>query len=75
METSIILAAKDLGRLVREARKAQGLSQDELAGLTNVGRRFIGDLENGKETAQLGKALHVLMGLGVSLSATRKWRP
>lgn len=65
--------AKELGQIVREARKAQGLSQDDLAGLTGTGRRFIGDLENGKETAQLGKVLHVLSTLGVALTAVKEW--
>ena len=69
-----IQTAKDLGRIVWEARKAQGLNQDELAGLTGTGRRFISDLENGKETTQLGKVLHVLGGLGISLSVSMKWK-
>ena len=30
--------AKDLGRVVREARKAQKLSQDDLAGMAGTGR-------------------------------------
>lgn len=71
---NIILNPKDLGLVVRDARKAQGLSQDDLAGITGTGRRFIGDLEGGKPTAQLGKVLHVLSALGVALNATQKWR-
>ncbi len=71
---NMISNAKDLGRMVREARKIQGLNQDDLAGMTGVGRRFIGDLENGKETSQLGKVLHVLSALGIALSATQKWK-
>jgi HTH-type transcriptional regulator / antitoxin HipB len=70
----IILNPKDLGLIVRDARKAQGLSQDDLAGITGTGRRFIGDLEGGKPTAQLSKVLHVLSALGVALNATQKWR-
>jgi y4mF family transcriptional regulator len=50
--------------IVRTARKAQGLRQDELAGAAGVGLRFIVDLEAGKPTAQLGKALQVLEALG-----------
>ena len=63
----------DLGKIVQAARKAQKLSQDDLAGLTGTGRRFISELESGKETAQLGKTLHVLKSLGISLSANHKW--
>ena len=65
--------AEDLGRVVREARKAQKLSQDDLAGMAGTGRRFIVDLEKGKETVQFGKVLRVLATLGVSVAAIRKW--
>ena len=65
--------AEDLGRVVREARKAQELSQDDLAGMAGTGRRFIVDLEKGKETVQFGKVLRVLTTLGVSVAAIRKW--
>ena len=64
--------AEDLGRVVREARKAQKLSQDDLAGMAGTGRRFIVDLEKGKETVQFGKVLRVLATLGVSVVAIRK---
>ena len=55
---SKIRNTEDLSRIVLEARKAQKLSQDDLAGMAGTGRRFIVDLEKGKETAQLGKVLH-----------------
>ena len=64
---------EDLGRVVREARKAQKLSQNDLAGMAGTGRRFIVDLEKGKETVQFGKVLRVLATLGVSVAAIRKW--
>ena len=54
----------ELGAIVRAARKAQKLRQDQLAGVANVGLRFIVDLEKGKPTAQIGKALTVLAALG-----------
>ena len=69
-----ILSTKDLGLSIRDARKAQALSQDDLAGMTGTGRRFISDLESGKDTAQIGKILHVLRSLGVALSAVQKWK-
>ena len=58
------LTPLDIGKIVRTTRKAQGLRQDELAGAAGVGLRFIVDLEAGKPTAQLGKALQVLEALG-----------
>jgi y4mF family transcriptional regulator len=54
----------ELGGIVRAARKAQGLRQDQLAGVSGVGLRFIVELEAGKATAQLGKVLRVLATLG-----------
>ena len=53
-----------LGQIVRHERKAQGLRQDELAAASGVGVRFIVDLEAGKSTLQLEKALLVLRTLG-----------
>ena len=47
MNTSI-RNSEDLGKIVRETRKAQKLSQENLAGMANTGRRFIVDLEKGR---------------------------
>ena len=62
------LTPAGIGAIVRNARKAQSLRQDELAGAAGVGLRFIVDLEAGKPTAQIGKALQVLQALGCSIS-------
>ncbi len=63
-----IHSTEGLGALVRQFRKASGLRQDQLAGVANVGLRFIVDLEKGKPTAQVGKVLQVLKILGCSLT-------
>ncbi len=57
----------EVGRIVRETRRAQGLRQDQLAGAAGVGVRFLVELEAGKATAQIGKALAVLAALGCRL--------
>ncbi|SMF94389.1 transcriptional regulator, y4mF family [Methylomagnum ishizawai] len=57
----------ELGNALRSARKSQGLTQEQLAAACGVGRRFIVDLESGKPTCQLGKALSVLSTLGLSV--------
>ena len=41
--------------------------------MAGTGRRFIVDLEKGKETVQFGKVLRVLAILGVSVATIRKW--
>ncbi len=56
-----------IGQLVRRTRRAQRLRQDQLAGAAGVGVRFLVELEAGKATAQIGKALAVLSALGCTL--------
>ncbi len=62
-----IRTTNEIGILVRTMRKEQNLRQDELAGVSGVGTRFIVDLEAGKPTAQIGKVLQVLQILGCSV--------
>lgn len=64
------ITPSEIGDIVRTTRKAAGLRQDELAGAAGVGLRFIVDLEAGKPTAQIGKALQVLAALGCSIEIT-----
>jgi y4mF family transcriptional regulator len=64
------LSTAEIGNIVRTTRKAAGLRQDELAGASGVGLRFIVDLEAGKSTAQIGKTLQVLAALGCSIYIT-----
>jgi y4mF family transcriptional regulator len=69
MEGSRIATARDFGAVVRRARTRQRLTQRELALSVGAGERFIVDLENGKETVRLGKALEVARALGIRLGA------
>jgi len=69
-----IFSSEDIGKLVRMYRKEQSVTQADLAALCAVGVRFISDLENGKQTAELGKVLHVLKCLGLEVAVTpRSW--
>lgn len=54
-----------LGDLIRQRRKAMGLTQRDAAGLCGVGERFLSELERGKASASLGKTLQVLKRLGL----------
>lgn len=58
---------KDIGTAVRAKRKASGLTLAETAGLTDVGIRFLSELENGKPTVRLDKVMRVLNALGLKL--------
>lgn len=62
----------DLGRLIRDERKRQHMTQTELADVAGVGITYLSQLENGKETAEIGKALNVLTMLGMDLYAERR---
>ena len=62
-----IKTVSELGKTIRETRKSLGLTQADLAISANVGVRFIVDLENGKETAQVGKVLQVCQMLGLKI--------
>ena len=57
--------AARFGTLVRERRKALKMSQDDLALATGVSRRFIIQLEAGKPSCQLGRALLVANATGL----------
>ncbi|WP_010297760.1 helix-turn-helix domain-containing protein [Candidatus Odyssella thessalonicensis] len=63
----IIKTSKDVGRLIRQKRKSLEMTQVELAGLSDVGSRFMVELEQGKPTIEIGKALQVLRMLGIYL--------
>ena len=64
---------KEIGALIRDERKKQGLSQEDLAGISGTGRRFISDAENGKPNIQVGKLLLVIGALGLGLYLLNKW--
>lgn len=59
-----------LGAIVRESRERLGLSQAKLAHEAGVGRRFIADLEGGKETVRMKEVMLVCRHLNVNLHAT-----
>jgi HTH-type transcriptional regulator / antitoxin HipB len=61
---------QDIGKLVRTTRKSLGVTQRDLALTSGTGLRFVVDLEKGKETCEIGKALTVLQTLGIRLTLT-----
>ena len=70
MKVPIIKTAEDLGRLIRQVRLQQKLRQIDLAMTSGTGERFIVDLERGKPTCEIDRALHVARMLGIKLEAT-----
>jgi HTH-type transcriptional regulator/antitoxin HipB len=61
---------QQIGRLIRDTRKKLGVTQKALALTSGTGLRFVIDLEKGKETCEIGKALTILHTLGIKLTLT-----
>lgn len=67
-----IIDPAQFGQAVRQARKRQGLTQQQLAMAMGTGERFVVELENGKETVRLGLALKAARLLGLNLAASER---
>lgn len=63
----IIKSIEDIAIIVKKVRKQKNLTQIELAQLSNVGTRFLSDLENGKPTCEIEKVIKILTNLGIKL--------
>jgi y4mF family transcriptional regulator len=61
---------QDIGKLIRDTRKRLGVTQRALALTSGTGLRFVIDLEKGKETCVIGKALTILHTLGIKVTLT-----
>lgn len=48
---------EDLGQLIRKRRKQLGYTQVYISEFSGLSASFISDLENGKETAEIGKII------------------
>lgn len=65
-----------IGQLVRERRTEARLTIRSFAAAAGVGTRFISELENGKESCEIGLVLRVLNHLGIGLHANAgDWHP
>ena len=58
---------EDVAEIVRRTRKSQKISQTVLSQASNVGIRFVGDIERGKPTIQFDKLMAVLTSLGIAV--------
>jgi y4mF family transcriptional regulator len=65
----LLRSSPDLGRCVRERRRAMGLNQTDLAARAGVSRRWLSDLETGKPTIEVGLTFRVFAALGLSIEA------
>lgn len=62
-----ITDSKSLGEAIRSRRKELHYTQAYLAEFTGFSVSFISDLERGKATAEIGKAIYLINMLGMDL--------
>ncbi len=60
-----ITDAATLGKAIRGRRKKLGYTQSDLASFSGLSVSFISNLENGKPTCEIGKAIYVIQVLGM----------
>lgn len=65
----IIRTPRDLGHLIRDQRRQNGLTQERLAAHIGVSRKWIVEIERGKPSAELTLVLRTLKALNVDLDA------
>jgi y4mF family transcriptional regulator len=64
----------DVGKSIRELRRAAKITQLELSERAGVGLRFIRELERGKPTVRLDKVKQVLEFFGYHLEVVKNER-
>ena len=63
-----ITDSKSFGAMLKNRRKQLGYTQAYISEMTGMSVSFLSELENGKKTAQLDKAIEVAMLLGLDLT-------
>lgn len=65
-------SAADFGLMIRKRRKELGYTQGYIAEYTGLSASFISNLENGKETAEIGKAIYLCNLLGMDITVCNR---
>ena len=63
----VVSTPKEFGAAIRAQRKKLHYTQAALSEFTGFSVSFLSDLENGKETVELGKAMYLANLLGMDL--------
>ena len=72
-----ITDSQSFGEAIKNRRKEMGYTQRYISEYTGFSISFISDLENGKSTAELGKAIFLANLLGLDINSTSrgdKWK-
>ncbi|MCF0230675.1 MAG: helix-turn-helix transcriptional regulator [Parasporobacterium sp.] len=66
----MITDAKEFGAAIRARRKELKYTQNYLSEFTGISVSFLSDLENGKPTCEIGKAIYIANLLGLDITMT-----
>ena len=71
-ETQCVQRASDMGNLIRRRRREAGYTIQQLAQLPGCSTRFLSEVERGKESASMGRVLHIAASLGLEVRMGKK---
>lgn len=63
-----ITDSNSFGNSIRKRRKSLGYTQAQISNVTGLSVSFLSDLERGKKTAELEKAIYVANILGMDIT-------
>jgi transcriptional regulator with XRE-family HTH domain len=67
--TGTVSSPQALGRLLQQARLAQGLSQQEVAAQLGISQGYVSELEGGKTSLALTRIFDIMRLTGMTLHA------
>ena len=63
-----VISTEDFGKELKRIRKKKGYTQAQLSEISGFSASFISELENGKKTAEIGKAFYLVNLLGLDIN-------
>ena len=64
--------AKAFGEMIKHKRKKLGYTQKYICEVSGISASYISDLENGKRTIELGKAIYLANLLGIDIELNER---
>ena len=68
MNVITIKRFRDLGAVIKAAREARGIRQEELADSLEITRQYLQDMESGKPTLYITRLLRAMSTLGITIT-------
>jgi transcriptional regulator with XRE-family HTH domain len=67
-----ITDSKSFGEMIKKRRKKMGYTQKYVCEVSGISASFISDLENGKASIELGKAIYLANLLGIDIELNER---